>query len=382
MSLGETLTPDHSLIEALRRLLRKKPLLLLALPLWALKGPSGFKSALADESLFHHGAEPSGALVWQGFRPCATTARRNVLAIARALRIHQWIKNILLFAPLVLAHQILNFELTLKALTAFAAFNCCASSVYLINDLLDLASDRAHPTKRHRPFASGELPLGIGYVAAPLLLALSLVLAFQVAQAFFLVLLLYFALTNAYSFFLKKKVLVDAVALACLYTLRILAGVAATALPVSGWLLLFSIFFFYSLALAKRATEILPLQDEPRDTGQSRGRGYYGEDFLQISIQGVVSGLLSTLVYSLYISSRDVMRLYPSPFILWFGVLLLGYWIGRVWLLVGRRQMDDDPILFAVKDPISLATGVSLLVIIYAATQRLPVEGWEFLMTH
>lgn len=276
----------------------------------------------------------------------------------KALRLHQWLKNVLIFLPLLAAHHFQEPFLFLEALIAFFAFGLCASSVYLLNDLLDLPADRRHPRKRNRPLAAGALPIRDGALATPLLLALALMLAGVALPPLFLgILLIYYVLTLGYSFVLKQAPMLDVVTLAVLYTLRIIAGAAAIRTPPSFWLLAFSMFFFLNLALIKRYAELWAAQQRGEETAQ--GRNYQIGDLPLLQAFGGASGYLSVLVLALYINSNTSQMLYRHSQMLWLLCPLLLYWISRTWLKTHRGVMEDDPVIFALRDPVS-----QLLVIV------------------
>lgn len=285
----------------------------------------------------------------QVFEPAAGAARSRVAVWREALRIHQWIKNVLMFVPLLLAHEFLDLQKLVPLLLGFVAFNLCASSVYLLNDLLDLAADRGHPRKRLRPFAAAELPLEHGLVAIPLLLAASFAIALEAGAAFAAVLAFYYVLTLAYSLDLKRRELIDVFTLASLYTLRIVAGAAAASVVISPWLLGFSIFIFLSLAIVKRVAEL----ESGRERGATRlaGRGYRLDDLAMLRSLGVAAGYASVVVLALYVSAPDSRALYPHHQLLWLFAPLVLYWISRIWLVTHRGEMHDDPIVFATRDP-------------------------------
>lgn len=276
----------------------------------------------------------------------------------RALRLHQWLKNLLLFMPLLAAHQLGDGYAWGVLALAFVAFSLCASSVYLANDLLDLESDRLHPRKRARPFASGALPVWMGVVLAPALVVGSLLIAGQVGPSFQVWLLVYFVLTCLYSWLLKRLILIDCLTLAMLYTLRVLAGAAAVGLELSFWLLAFSVFLFLSLAFVKRYAE-LELQ---RASGRTKlhGRGYHTDDASLIQTMGITAGQASVLVLALYLNSEAVTRLYKSPELIWGAVPIMLFWVHWMWMQAHRGQMHDDPLVFAVKDRASLAAGAAV----------------------
>ena len=269
-------------------------------------------------------------------------------AFIRAIRAHQWLKNFLLFVPLVLAHKLGDLQLVLQSMLAFMAFCLCASSVYLLNDLLDLPMDRQHPRKSKRPFASGDLPLFFGMGAMVVFLLLAFGIALLLPIEFFFVLVGYYFLTIAYSAVLKRAAVIDVLVLAALYTLRLIAGAAAISVEPSFWLLAFSMFTFLSLALMKRYSELL-LQAE---LGKNRlaGRAYRFVDLETLAQMGSASGYLAVMVLALYIDSDQVMEMYSWPVALWLLCPMMLYWISRLWLLARRGDMHDDPVVFTIRD--------------------------------
>lgn len=269
----------------------------------------------------------------------------------RALRIHQWLKNLLVLAPLLASHRFLEVPAILAALAVFVAFSLCASGVYVLNDLFDLAADRQHPRKRRRPFAAGDLPLLHGMAATLVLTVAGLALGFAVNLRTGLVLLAYCGCTLAYSLFLKRKAMVDVLLLAGLYTLRIIAGTVAIGAALSFWLLAFSMFIFLSLAMLKRYTELAALLASGRHV--ANGRGYSVDDLALLQSLGGSSGYLAVLVFALYINSPDSLVLYTHHKALWLVCPLLLYWISRAWMVARRGEMDDDPVIFAVTDRVS-----------------------------
>ena len=285
---------------------------------------------------------------------------------SKVLRLHQWLKNLLLFVPLLAAHRYDDGYQWLSLVFAFFAFGLCASTVYVVNDLFDLESDRRHPRKRLRPFASGSVPVWQGVAVAPVLLAGSAVFAAQVGSAFVFWLITYFMTTCAYSWGLKRIVLIDCLLLAVLYTLRIVAGGAATALDLSFWLLAFSVFLFMSLAFVKRYAELL-VQAQSGDE-KAHGRGYLTADAPLVQAFGVASGYSAVLVLALYLNSDAVLRLYGSAQVVGTLVPILLFWISWVWLQAHRGRMHDDPLVFAVKDRASLAVGFVLAAVLVIAS--------------
>ena len=286
--------------------------------------------------------------------------------LLQCLRPHQRIKNLIIFVPLLTAHQLGDKASLARAAVAFAAFCLCASAVYLLNDLLDLEADRHHPTKRHRPFASGYLPLQYGLFGAPLLLALALVVGLALTGKFIAVAAFYFLAAGSYSWRLKQIPLLDVLCLAGLYTLRLVAGHVATGIAWSAWLLVFSMFIFLSLALMKRFQE---LQIVRQQNGNAvKGRGYTAGDLQLVITLGLVSGFIAVLVLALYVNSDQVVKLYSHPTALLLVCPLLLYWIARVWFLAHRGLMHDDPTAFAFKDWVSYAVGALTLVVMWLAT--------------
>lgn len=293
----------------------------------------------------------------------------------KALRPHQWLKNGLVFMPILLSHQITQITF-LQSLLAFVAFSLIASSVYVFNDLLDLRADRAHPRKRKRPFAAGTVPLAHGPWMLGMPLLAGLVIAAHLGGEFFLVILGYYALTVGYSVILKRRMIVDICALAGLYTLRLIAGGAATGIELSIWLMAFSIFLFFSLASVKRQAELVMTlkKNRPKVTYNSSdkiaGRGYQTDDLPIISMMAIASGYLSVMVLALYLNSDAVQELYTQPVYLWGTCCVLLYWVSRNVMLAHRGHMHDDPVLYAVKDRISLICGA--LILVFAMAGNLP----------
>jgi 4-hydroxybenzoate polyprenyltransferase len=270
----------------------------------------------------------------------------------KMLRVHQYLKNLLLFVPLLAAHQLSDVQSLSRLILAFVSFSLCASAVYMANDLFDLESDRKHLRKRHRPFACAALPIKVGVVLAPLFVIASLLLGLVVGTAFTAWLVVYFSLTCAYSLWLKRLALIDCLTLAALYTLRIIAGAAAVAITLSFWLLAFSVFIFLSLAFVKRYAELQVQADAGNSHAQ--GRGYAVTDAPLIKTLGITAGYAAVLVLALYLHGETVVQLYKTPFLIWFAVLTLLFWISWVWMKAHRGEMHDDPIVFAIKDKASL----------------------------
>jgi 4-hydroxybenzoate polyprenyltransferase/phosphoserine phosphatase len=290
------------------------------------------------------------------------------------LRTHQWLKNILLFAPLIASHQFNSEQNWLLLALAFIAFSLCASSVYIANDLLDLESDRKHLRKSKRPFASGAISIWVGILIAPILLITSFIFAKAVNTNFLGWLTAYFVITCAYSWGLKRLVLIDCITLAILYTLRIIAGASAIQNSLSFWLLAFAIFLFLSLAFVKRYVELDGKEIVSTEINESaekiHGRGYYASDASIIQNLGIASGYAAVIVFALYLNSDAVIKLYPSPELVWGEVPILLFWISWVWLKAHRGDMHEDPVIFAIKDRVSQLTGLA-----FGATLLLSVRG-------
>lgn len=286
-------------------------------------------------------------------------------ALADALRVHQWVKNLLVFVPVLLDHKLFDATVLFKATIAFAAFCFAASGGYIINDLLDHEADRRHPTKRHRPFAAETLSRPFGILMAPLLFAAALLCSLWLSPRFLVLLTMYVGLTTVYSVYLKRIAVLDVLLLAGLYTLRVMAGVAATHVRFSTWLLAFSMFLFLSLAFLKRYAELSQLDGGPEQA--IARRGYLRGDREWLGSMGGASGYISVLVLALYINSDQVVALYHRPLLLWLVCPLLLLWISRMWLLAHRGRIDQDPIVASVRDPASYGIGAIVALILYVA---------------
>lgn len=288
-------------------------------------------------------------------------------ALLQAMRPHQWVKNLLIFIPLMAAHRYGDSVSVLQALLAFLVFGLTASSVYLLNDLVDVADDRHHPRKRSRPLAAGHLQLVHGWLAWPPLLVLAFALAgLGLPWQFTAALATYFVLTASYSLRLKQVPVVDVLTLAALYTLRIIAGAAAIAVPLSFWLLSFSMFLFLSLAFIKRYSELRAARATGQHTAQ-RGRGYEAQDLELVSSLGGTAGYIAVLVLALYIQDSHTASLYATPTFIWLACPLLLFWISRAWLIAHRGHMHDDPIVFALKDRVSWAVAALFALVFVLA---------------
>ena len=362
--------------------------------------PAGFSyigNARADLPLLTHSVHPMvanptpalrAALRSESVQPARTftDSASPLKAWLRAIRLHQWAKNTLIFLPLLLAH-VRAVGPAVAALLAFLSFSLAASATYVFNDLLDLEADRHHPRKRSRPFAAGDLSPIVGAVTIVLFLTSSLTLALLLPRVFTALspqfisngqgrflewLVLYAVSTIIYSLRLKRMVLVDVMALACLYTIRILAGSAASGVRVSPWLAAFSIFFFLSLAFVKRFAELesLSLRGDPSPALAVKGRGYRVNDLEQLRSFGTASGYASVVIFALYIGNEVAQNLYPHHSRLWLLVPVLLLWLSRLWLKASRGELDEDPVVYAITDPRSLQLGLVVLIIVLSALLR------------
>jgi 4-hydroxybenzoate polyprenyltransferase len=330
-------------------------------------------------------ANPHRALT-TGLRRAKTTVAANfedrsslLKSWLRAIRLHQWAKNVLIFVPLVLAHA-WSIATVAGGAVAFFSFGLCASATYIINDLLDLEADRRHPRKRRRPFAAGDLSAIAGVSAVVVMLAVSFVLAFMVPKVivalpgrrgvllpykFLEWLLLYTVTTLTYSLYLKRMLLLDVFVLSGLYTVRILAGSAATTVPISEWLGGFSVFFFLSLAFVKRFSELEALRE--RGGLAPAGRGYHIGDLEQLRAFGTGSMFAAVLVATLYISNPQTSLLYKHALRLWLVVPVLLLWLSQVWMLTSRGEMHDDPVVWAITSKRSLLLGAVIALVVWSA---------------
>ena len=304
---------------------------------------------------------------WQAAHGCELVPAQQPTArtVLKMLRVHQWLKNSLIAVPVVLSHEYFNLPMLAACLLAFVAFSAAASAIYIVNDFFDLALDRRHPTKRNRPFASGVLSIPFGLKAVAVLLCVSISAALFLPFEFMAVLAGYLVATTAYSVSVKRMLLLDVLMLAGLYTMRILAGAAATGIGVSFWLLAFSIFFFLSLALVKRYVE---LRSSDLVVGERiAGRGYRAEDQDIVAQGGMASAFSSALVLALYIDSASVRELYPHPWMVWPLAPIVLYLTMRVWILARRDEMHDDPVVFIIRDWRSQLVGAFGAILLLAA---------------
>jgi 4-hydroxybenzoate polyprenyltransferase len=283
----------------------------------------------------------------------------------KALRLHQWIKNLLIFVPLLGSHQLGDPELLLVAVAAFVAFGCVASANYLLNDLLDIPHDRHHANKRRRALAAGLVTIPAAVSVMVVLFAAGFTIASLLPTLFVGALGLYMLGALAYSFGLKRRAPMDIFTLAGLYTLRVLAGNAATGIPLSFWLLSFSIFLFLSLAMVKRHAELATIG--AKGDGVAHGRGYLAADREMVGQLGVAAGYIAVLILALYLNSPEASAHYARPQLLWLLCLLFLHWITRIWLVAHRGWLHDDPVVFAIQDRRSQMTALAALLLLYLA---------------
>jgi 4-hydroxybenzoate polyprenyltransferase/phosphoserine phosphatase len=286
--------------------------------------------------------------------------------LVEAIRVRHWVKNLLVFIPIVTAHKLQDVGILAAGVLAFMAISFCASGIYLVNDLLDLDSDRAHPDKRGRPLASGSLPIPLAGALSLTLMAAGLAISLKLPLDAVELIGVYLIATTAYSFSLKRRVLIDVFTLSSLYTLRVLLGGAATGLLLSPWFLAFSVFTFLSLAFSKRGSELVRLKKA--DAKGAPGRAYLTRDHLTVQTCGVTSAYMAAIVLALYLQSDTVRRFYASPAWLWLLVPLFLYWISRIWVLVNRGAMHEDPVLFATRDRITYLTVLISAAVLLLAT--------------
>jgi len=291
----------------------------------------------------------------------------KIFDLLNLLRLHQWLKNLLLFVPLLVSHKFDNPQNLNNIIIAFLSFSFCASSVYIINDIFDLESDRKHLIKKNRLISSGKLSIATSLVIAFFTITLSILLGTMVGTKFLIVLLLYLILTIIYSLVLKSIVLVDCFTLSAFYTFRIIAGGVAISLSLSFWLLLFSVFIFLSLAFLKRYSEIVLMKSDGKNI--LYGRGYIISDVFLLQIMGLSSGYISTLILALYISNGDnVSSLYTHPIVILLMTPLVLFWISWLWFKAARNEIHFDPIIFALRDKVSLSIAFIMVVIFLYAT--------------
>jgi 4-hydroxybenzoate polyprenyltransferase/phosphoserine phosphatase len=286
----------------------------------------------------------------------------------RAFRVHQWSKNLIVFLPLVASHRVFDSLAFFSCVTVFIAFCFCASGAYMLNDLLDLPSDRRHAIKRNRPFASGAVPIWLGLLWSPALMFAGMAIGFVLRPTVGLVLLIYISLTVAYSSYFRSVTLIDVFLLATLYTIRVIGGHEAAQIVYSNWLLGFSIFFFLSLGLLKRATEVRDLRQQA--AAISTGRGYRTDDLEILTGAGLVSGGMAVLILAVYVTSPDVAILYKYPYLMLLLCPLLFYWLIRIWMLVQRGEMHADPVVFALRDKTTYYLLAIVAVLVLAASKH------------
>lgn len=289
----------------------------------------------------------------------------TMLVWIKAIRAHQWLKNALIFVPLLTAFSFVDVSKLVSVIAAFIAFSLTASATYICNDLVDLESDRRHPRKRKRPMASGVISIPQAILAAFALMSVGLVISYLISVQFLAILVAYIVLTTAYSLVLKRYVLIDVLMLAVLYTVRILAGAIALEVSISVWLLAFSLLTFYSLAILKRCAELVSLQQIQRDA--TAGRDYRVTDLAALWPLGIGASLASIVVFCLFIQAAETQSRYLTPTLLWGVVLAMLYWLSRLWIKTSRAEMHDDPLVYAIMDRGCRVTIAAMVVFTIAA---------------
>ncbi len=287
----------------------------------------------------------------------------------KQIRIHQWIKNTLVFIPALAGHTIFEPSVFLSSLIAFFSFSFAASSIYILNDVFDLNADRHHSFKKHRPLASGTFSLRHAIFSFWILLFGSLILSFALPQTFILLLLTYYVINLAYTFRLKRVAYIDVVLLTSVYVIRVLAGSAASSTDTSVWLFSFAACFFFSLALVKRCSELINMEKAGKE--KAVGRGYSKDDSTLLRMLGIVSAILSVVILGIYVLSSTATLLYTQPIYLFGLVILLAFWLGRTWILTLQGNVHEDPVLFATKDVPSYIVACIAIAIILLAVRPL-----------
>lgn len=289
----------------------------------------------------------------------------NPVIIFKSLRVHQWVKNLLIFIPFFLAFKQVDLNQLSEVIMAFIAISLCASASYIFNDLMDVESDRQHPLKKERPIASGAMSRTFAYGLLIITLLTGLGLAFFLSREFQVILLAYLLITVLYSFKLKSIVLLDVIVLGTLYTIRIIAGIYAAEVAISFWILVFSMFLFISLAMLKRFSELYNLR--LRDEKSASGRGYIAKDLELVSSLGAAAGFIAVLIIVLYMHDPLTLEKYSNPDWLWLIMPALLYWVSHMWLIAHRGNMHEDPVLYAIHDVPSYIVGLICIVAVVLA---------------
>ena len=293
-----------------------------------------------------------------------TATSQSLKPWIKLLRPHQWAKNALVLVPMLTSHAFTLHNI-LFSLLAFVAFSLCASGGYVVNDLVDIEADRAHPTKRKRPFASGSVPVVKGALVGVGVLTAAFALAAAVNLNFLAVLATYFAVNMAYSFSLKRKMIIDVVTLGGLYTIRVVAGAEAIGVEMSEWLMAFSMFMFLFLAIIKRHSEMVMRLNA--GLSDPSNRNYKAVDINVLAGLAAAAGYSSVIVLALYIASDAARSLYHHVQFLWFVCPLLLYWIARFVMMSQRQHVPDDPLVFALRDRVTLGLAVTVVALGVAA---------------
>ena len=293
-------------------------------------------------------------------------AQKSIIKlILKQLRVHQWIKNSLIFLPLVASHQILSPTTYLYSLFGICAFSLITSTVYVINDLLDLENDRAHETKKKRPLASGDLSILLGLYLAFACFTSGAIIAYAISPLFLILALVYILINLFYSAKAKKLIILDCILLAMMYTYRIFLGTIIASLEVSVWLISFSFFLFLSLAFIKRYAELFNLKKQSME--KTKGRAYQVNDMPVIIGMAIGAGFLSILVLDIYLNQDEIKEAFQSIWFAYFCLPTLLYWLARIFIKTARGNMNEDPVAYALKDKASLVIGTLFVVFFLSA---------------
>jgi len=289
----------------------------------------------------------------------------SIKLVFKQLRIHQWSKNILILIPAIASHRFNETSVLIHSLIAFVAFSLFASSIYIINDIADLDNDRLHPDKKNRPIASGKISIFSAYFIMIICLIMGILLSLVLGNEFSFILIIYVLFNLLYTFFLKKIIIIDVLLLMIFYVLRLIAGHISNSIPLSPWLLSFSIFLFFSLGFLKRYVDLINVNTE--NLSLLKGRAYSVEDSKMLMSIGVCSGLISSMVLTLYTGSEQVQQLYSSPLVLVALSPIMFFWICRIWLFAAKGLINSDPVFFAIKDKVSYGVAIMFLSVMFIA---------------
>ncbi|NQY75057.1 MAG: UbiA family prenyltransferase [Candidatus Margulisbacteria bacterium] len=294
-----------------------------------------------------------------------TRIKFKIRAIITTMRLPHWLKNTLVFIPLLTSHQLTNTDMLVKNLFIFLAFSFSASGVYFLNDVLDLQADKHHHEKKSRPIASGQLSPRMGVICGIFYLLVGIGIAFSISMNLLAILIVYIVLAVSYSIKLKSYLILDVLCLSAFYTIRVIAGMVGLALYFSPWLLIFSMFMFLSLGFIKRSSELHNLRLFKEE--KAKGRGYVEADLEHLTRMGIAAGYNAVLVLALYINSDQIRSMYVTPEWLWLLCPIVVYWISRMWMITNRGNMPEDPVMFAIKDRPSLGIVITIFSVMVLA---------------